>query len=93
MVFVEALKTMFGIGSVREMVGGAKRAGNVNDGLILLFFAMALLMIRAFMVQYCFNAVAPSMIMRFSSEQPNKPYRPISFEEALFLTILVSSLV
>lgn len=74
--------------------GGAKAASKHGGGLLLFAIILALFLIRAYIVQFAFNRAVPGLIARVA-ENPEKNlanFRPISFTEAIFLTLLASSL-
>ncbi len=73
---------------------GQSGGGKQNGGLLLFVIILTLFLIRAFIVQYSFSMIVPNLIARFSAE-PEKTlanYRPLTYVEAIFLTLLTSSL-
>ena len=83
-MFTNAL--MLGGGSkIKSMVDkGGSMSVSVIVALILLF------LLRALVVQWAYNKVAPKIISHWSSS-PSE-FRPLNFNEALIFTILVTFL-
>ena len=83
-MFTNAL--MLGGGSkIKSMVDkGGSMSVSVIVALILLF------LLRALIVQWAYNKVAPKIISHWSSS-PSE-FRPLNFNEALIFTILVTFL-
>ena len=78
------------------MLGGGKKiksmvssGGPMSLGVVVLLVFLFLL--RALVVQWAYNKVAPKLISHWSSPPPE--FRPLTFHEALLFTILVSFLV
>ena len=84
--------------TLRDMIlpFGQSGGGKVNSASSLLLFAIIIILflIRSYIVQFSFNKIIPSLIFRLNSE-PNKilnTFRPLSYTESIFLTLLISSL-
>ena len=78
------------------MLGGGKKiksmvssGGTMSLGVVVMLVFLFLL--RALVVQWAYNKVAPKLISHWSSSPPE--FRPLNFHEALLFTILVSFLV
>ena len=78
------------------MLGGCKKiksmvssCGPMSLGIVVMLVFLFLL--RALVVQWAYNKVAPKLISHWSSSPPE--FRPLTFHEALLFTILVSFLV
>ena len=85
------------IGSAAKMLGGGKKIksilngqNNVNSiGIVVLLIVLFLL--RALVVQFAYNKVAPKLISNWGHHE-DKDFKPLTFEEALLFTILISFL-
>ena len=78
------------------MLGGGKKIKSmVSSGgtmsLSVVVLLVFLFLLRALVVQWAYNKVAPKLISHWSSSPPE--FRPLNFHEALLFTILVSFLV
>ena len=78
------------------MLGGGKKIKSmVSSGgsmsLSVVVMLVFLFLLRALVVQWADNKVAPKLISHWSSSPPE--FRPLNFHEALLFTILVSFLV
>ena len=78
------------------MLGGGKKIKSmVSSGgtmsLSVVVMLVFLFLLRALVVQWAYNKVAPKLISHWSSSPPE--FRPLTFHEALLFTILVSFLV
>ena len=78
------------------MLGGGKKIKSmVSSGgtmsLSVVVLLVFLFLLRALVVQWAYNQVAPKLISHWSSSPPE--FRPLTFHEALLFTILVSFLV
>ena len=79
------------------MLGGGKQIKSVlrGDGnnklpvmvLLVLFFAL-----KVMVVQWSYNKVAPKLIRQWSSAD-SRHFEPLTFEEALVFTLLITFLV
>jgi len=73
--------------------GGAKKAKGGN-GLLLFVIILALFLIRTYIVQFSFNRAVPALVVRLAAK-PEKilaNFRPLTFVEAMFVTLLASAL-
>ena len=78
------------------MLGGGKKIKSmVSSGgsmsLSVVVMLVFLFLLRALVVQWAYNKVAPKLISHWTSSPPE--FRPLNFHEALLFTILVSFLV
>ena len=78
------------------MLGGGKKIKSmVSSGgsmsLSVVVMLVFLFLLRALVVQWAYNKVAPKLISHWSSSPPE--FRPLNFHEALLFTILISFLV
>jgi len=65
---------------------------NLGDNALLGFFViMLLLILKAFLVQYTYNTIAPKLIKNAGGEIDN--FRQLNFVESLLFIILVHSLL
>ena len=78
------------------MLGGGKKiksmvtsGGSMSLSVVVLLVFLFLL--RALVVQWAYNKVAPKLISHWTSSP--QEFRPLTFHEALLFTILVSFLV
>ena len=75
--------------------GGSKIKSMVSSGgsmsLSVVVMLVFLFLLRALVVQWAYNKVAPKLISHWSSSPPE--FRPLNFHEALLFTILISFLV
>ena len=78
------------------MLGGGKKiksmvssGGTMSLGVVVMLVFLFLL--RALVVQWAYNKVAPKLISHWTSSP--QEFRPLTFHEALLFTILVSFLV
>ena len=73
---------------------GGKLIGNptdLGDNALLGFFVIVLLLVvKAFLVEYTYNTIAPKLIKNSGGELSN--FREIDFTESLFFIILIHSL-
>ena len=84
------------IGSAAKMLGGGKKIRSILSGqdgvsavgvVVILVF---LFLLRALVVQLAYNKIAPKIISQWN--KTDNEYKPLSFQEALMFTILVSFL-
>ena len=78
------------------MLGGGKKIKSIvssggSMSLSVVVMLVFLFLLRALVVQWAYNKVAPKLISHWSSSPPE--FRPLNFHEALLFTILVSFLV
>tara|TARA_B100000424_G_C22572026_1_gene322558 strand:+ start:256 stop:510 length:255 start_codon:yes stop_codon:yes gene_type:complete len=78
------------------MLGGGKKIKSmVSSGgtmsLSVVVMLVFLFLLRALVVQWAYNKVAPKLISHWTSSP--QEFRPLTFHEALLFTILVSFLV
>ena len=78
------------------MLGGGKKIKSMvsNGGsmsLSVVVMLVFLFLLRALVVQWAYNKVAPKLISHWTSSPPE--FRPLNFHEALLFTILISFLV
>jgi hypothetical protein len=78
------------------MLGGGKKIKSmVASGgpmtLSVVVMLVFLFLLRALVVQWAYNKVAPKLISHWTSSPPE--FRPLTFHEALLFTILISFLV
>ena len=78
------------------MLGGGKKIKSmVSSGgsmsLSVVVMLVFLFLLRALIVQWAYNKVAPKLISHWTSSP--QEFRPLTFHEALLFTILVSFLV
>ena len=81
-------------GGAYKMLGGAKASYNTvgtGDFITLLLLLVIKILIGAWLVQLCYNKVAPVLIK--NAGQDLKNFRPLSFGESLLFYILVHSLL
>ena len=78
------------------MLGGGKKIksvlsvkSDVNSSSILLLL-IVLFILRALVVQWAYNKVAPRLISNLGN--PRQQFQPLTFEEALVFTLLVTFL-
>ena len=75
--------------------GGSKIKSMVSSGgpmsLSVVVLLVFLFLLRALVVQWAYNKVAPKLISHWTSSP--QEFRPLNFNEALLFTILVSFLV
>ena len=79
--------------ATNTMSGGGK-GGSVNTGMLFAIVLVAFF-IRVWIVQIAYNNIVPKLVMSLS-EEPAKilsHYSSLSFVDAIFLTLVVSSLV
>ena len=75
-----------------NMIGGNPMKNGSGPNMLMIFLlSLFLLLVKAFLVQYCYNMVAQRLILNSGGDIKN--FRPLSFNEALLLVILVSSLL
>ena len=78
------------------MLGGGKKIKSmVSSGgtmsLSVVVMLVFLFLLRALVVQWAYNKVAPKLISHWTSSP--QEFRPLNFHEALLFTILISFLV
>ena len=78
------------------MLGGGKKIKSMvsNGGsmsLSVVVMLVFLFLLRALVVQWAYNKVAPKLISHWTSSP--QEFRPLTFHEALLFTILISFLV
>ena len=81
------------------MMGGGKQIKSLLEGetgpnaVSLMVMLLVLFLLRALVVQFAYNKVAPKLISHWSSVSENdREFRPLVFEEALLFTVLISFL-
>ena len=82
----------FGMNLIQK--GGAKAVMGQGTGInMLALFIVAILaiMMRAFIVQISYNAVAPKLVDNLGVDSTN--FRPITFMESVLLVILAQNLL
>ena len=78
------------------MMGGGKKIKEVFSGeagpnaISIMVMLIVLFLLRALVVQVAYNKIAPKIISQWN--KTDNEYKPLSFEEALLFTILVSFL-
>lgn len=78
------------------MLGGGKQIKSVlrgDDGkknLPVIVLLVLLFVLKVFVVQWSYNKIAPKLIGQWKSDAP--PFVPLTFEEALLFTLLVTFL-
>ena len=78
------------------MMGGGKKVKALLNGesgvnpLAVMAILIVLFLLRALVVQVAYNKIAPKIISQWN--KTGNEYKPLSFEEALLFTILVSFL-
>ena len=78
------------------MMGGGKKVKALLNGesgvnpLAVMAVLIVLFLLRALVVQVAYNKVAPKIISQWN--KTDKEFKPLTFEEALLFTILVSFL-
>ena len=78
------------------MLGGGKKIKSVLRGqseinqLTILLLLTLLFVLRALVVQWAYNKVAPRLISNLGN--PRQQFQPLTFEEALIFTLLVTFL-
>jgi hypothetical protein len=78
---------------IANMAGGAMNPKNMTQGNIFwiaLFVGILVLLIKIFLVQICYNSVIPELVFKYSNG--TKSIEGLTFSQALFITILGSSL-
>ena len=78
------------------MLGGGKKIKSIvssggSMSLSVVVMLVFLFLLRALVVQWAYNKVAPKLISHWTSSP--QEFRPLTFHEALLFTILVSFLV
>ena len=78
------------------MLGGGKKIKSMvsssgSMSLSVVVMLVFLFLLRALVVQWAYNKVAPKLISHWTSSP--QEFRPLTFHEALLFTILVSFLV
>ena len=81
------------------MLGGGKQIKSVLRGesrinsLSVMVMLVVFFILRALVVQWSYNKVAPVLIRNWSSVSENdRQFKPLTFEEALLFTLLISFL-
>ena len=81
------------------MLGGGKQIKSVLRGesrinsLSVMVMLVVFFILRALVVQWSYNKVAPTLIGNWSSVSDNdRQFKPLTFEEALLFTLLISFL-
>lgn len=81
------------------MMGGGKQIKSLLEGetktnaLSIIVMLLVLFLLRALVVQFAYNKVAPTLIDHWSSvARDDREFKPLLFEEALLFTILMSFL-
>ena len=78
------------------MLGGGKelktaiRGGLGTNKLSMMAMLVLFFMLKVLVVQWAYNKVAPILIGHWKSDAP--PFKPLTFDEALMFTLLVSFL-
>ena len=82
-----------------SMLGGGKKIKSLLQGesgptsVSIMVMLIVLFLLRALVVQFAYNKVAPKLIKHWSSVSDNdRQFKPLLFEEALLFTILISFL-
>jgi hypothetical protein len=81
------------------MMGGGKKIKEVFSGeagpntISIMVMLIVLFLLRALVVQFAYNKIAPKLISNWRPmRDDNKEFNPLTFEEALLFTILISFL-
>ena len=81
------------------MMGGGKKIKEVFSGeagpnaVSIMVMLIVLFLLRALVVQFAYNKIAPKLIDNWRPmRDDNKEFNPLTFEEALLFTILISFL-
>ena len=83
--------------STAKMLGGGKKIKSMLNGesgmnpLAVIAVLIVLFLLRALVVQLAYNKVAPKLISNWGHHE-DKEFKPLTFEEALLFTILISFL-
>ena len=78
------------------MMGGGKKVKALLNGesgvnpLAVMAILIVLFLLRALVVQVAYNKIAPKIISQWN--KTDKEFKPLTFEEALLFTILISFL-
>ena len=78
------------------MMGGGKKIKEVFRGeagpnaISIMVMLIVLFLLRALVVQFAYNKIAPKLISNWGHD--NKEFNPLTFEESLLFTILISFL-
>lgn len=78
---------------IANMAGGAMNGKDMTRGnlfWIALLVGILVLLIKIFLVQICYNSVIPELVFKYSDG--TKRIDGLTFSQALFVTILGSSL-
>ena len=77
------------------MLGGGKRVKKAivtgTLSISIIGFLIGLFLLRAYIVQLTYNAVAPRLISNMSDQ--THQFKPLNFQEALMFTLLVTFLI
>tara|TARA_B100001121_G_C18228507_1_gene407031 strand:- start:195 stop:458 length:264 start_codon:yes stop_codon:yes gene_type:complete len=79
------------------MLGGGKKVKSLLNGesgmnpVAVMAVLVVLFLLRALVVQLAYNKVAPKLISNWGHHE-DKEFKPLTFEEALLFTILISFL-
>lgn len=78
------------------MLGGGKKIKSIfrgesrADSLTIILLLTLLFLLRALVVQWAYNKVAPRLISNLGN--PRQEFQPLTFEESLIFTLLVTFL-
>ena len=78
------------------MMGGGKKVKSMLNGessvnpIAVVVVLILLFLLRALVVQLAYNKIAPKLISNWGHD--DKEFKPLTFEEALMFTILISFL-
>ena len=77
------------------MLGGGKKIKSVlrgegYSGVSLMAMMVIFFILKALVVQWSYNNIAPKLISHWKSDAPQ--FQPLSFQDALVFTLLVSFL-
>jgi hypothetical protein len=78
------------------MLGGGKKIKSVLRGegtnsVSLMAMMVIFFILKALVVQWSYNKVAPKLISHWNTDPPQ--FQPLSFQDALVFTLLVSFLI
>ena len=83
--------------STAKMLGGGKKIKSKLNGessvnpIAVVVVLIVLFLLRALVVQLAYNKIAPKLISNWGHHE-DKEFKPLTFEEALMFTILISFL-
>jgi len=78
------------------MLGGGKKIksalrGEEATSVSLMVMLVIFFILKALVVQWSYNKVAPKLISQWKSDAP--PFQPLTFQEALLFTLFISFLI